>query len=149
MILQVFSFVSRLRFSAIAVPLVLSITGCGLAYRIDVQQGNVVSAEQLAQLKPGMTRDQTRFLLGTPLVADIFHERQWDYVYWLKQGRSGKLEQRRLTVYFGTDDTVERFVADTGMQAVQPEPGSAARAYDLGSVPAGEPQITEPRKQEL
>jgi outer membrane protein assembly factor BamE len=53
----------------------------------------------VAQLKPGQTRDQVRFILGTPLITDVFHGDRWDYVYRFKPGR-GDLEQRRLTVYF-------------------------------------------------
>jgi outer membrane protein assembly factor BamE len=68
-------------------------------YRIDIRQGNFVSQEMVAQLKPGMTRDQVRFVLGTPLVTDIFHADRWDYVYRFQPGR-GEVQQRRLTVYF-------------------------------------------------
>jgi outer membrane protein assembly factor BamE len=51
------------------------------AYKIDVQQGNVLSQDMVSQLKPGQTRDQVRFILGTPLITDIFHQQRWDYVY--------------------------------------------------------------------
>ncbi|RMG27455.1 MAG: outer membrane protein assembly factor BamE, partial [Gammaproteobacteria bacterium] len=56
-------------------------------YRIDIQQGNVVTQEQIDQLRPGMTREQVRYLLGTPLVQDTFHPERWDYVYYFKPGR--------------------------------------------------------------
>jgi outer membrane protein assembly factor BamE len=68
-------------------------------YKIDVQQGNVLTQEMVAQLKPGQTRDQVRFLLGTPLVADIFHQQRWDYVYRYKDGQTGKVDSRKLTVF--------------------------------------------------
>lgn len=55
-------------------------------YKIDIQQGNVLSQEAVAQLKPGQTRDQVRFLLGTPMIADIFHQQRWDYIYQYKSG---------------------------------------------------------------
>ena len=48
---------------------------------MEIQQGNYISQEAVSQLKSGMTKDQVRFVLGTPLVADIFHEDRWDYVY--------------------------------------------------------------------
>jgi len=79
-------------------------------YRVDVRQGNYVSQEMVAQLKPGMTRDQVRFVLGTPLIADIFHTDRWDYVYRFQPGR-GELQQRRLTVYF-TDNKLARVAGD-------------------------------------
>ena len=68
-------------------------------YRMDIQQGNFVSQEMVAQLKPGMTKDQVRFILGTPMVNDIFHPDRWDYVYWREAG-NGTREQRKLTVLF-------------------------------------------------
>jgi outer membrane protein assembly factor BamE len=68
-------------------------------YRIDVRQGNFVSQEMVAQLKPGQTKDQVRFILGTPLVADMFHADRWDYVYRFQPGH-GEPQERRLVVFF-------------------------------------------------
>jgi outer membrane protein assembly factor BamE len=68
-------------------------------FKIDIRQGNYVTQEMVAQLKPGQTRDQVRFILGTPLVVDIFHNDRWDYIYRFQPGR-GDVEQRRLTVFF-------------------------------------------------
>lgn len=79
-------------------------------YKMDIQQGNFVSQELVAQLKPGMTREQVRFLLGTPLVADIFHANRWDYVYW-REAPDGKREQRRVALFFA-DDRLERIAGD-------------------------------------
>src|SRR3990170_4201353 len=62
------------------------LAGCVSPYKIDVQQGNVVSQEMLEKLKPGMTKSQVRFALGTPLIADSFHPDRWDYFYSLKKG---------------------------------------------------------------
>lgn len=71
-------------------------------HKIDVQQGNYVTQEMVAKLKPGMSRSQVRFVLGTPLITDVFHESRWDYVYRLE--KAGKLvEQRKLTVVFEGD----------------------------------------------
>lgn len=68
-------------------------------YRMEIQQGNYVSQEMVAQLKPGMTREQVRFVLGTPLVTDIFHSDRWDYVYF--RDVPGKpREKRNLSVFF-------------------------------------------------
>jgi outer membrane protein assembly factor BamE len=68
-------------------------------YRIDIQQGNVISQEMVAQLKPGLTKDQVRFILGSPLVADMFHTDRWDYIYMFQPGK-GETQRRRLTVIF-------------------------------------------------
>jgi outer membrane protein assembly factor BamE len=80
-------------------------------YRPDVQQGNVVTKEMVDQLATGMTRDQVRFMLGTPALVSLFHVNRWDYVYLLKRGKGSEVQSRRLTVYF-RDNRVERFEAD-------------------------------------
>jgi outer membrane protein assembly factor BamE len=74
-------------------------------YRIDVQQGNFVSREMVAQLREGMaqkdgvTRDQVKFVLGTPLLTDIFHADRWDYLFRLKKG-NGEVISSRVAVFF-------------------------------------------------
>lgn len=79
-------------------------------YRVDIVQGNVVTRERLAVLRPGMSRLQVRDILGTPLLASIFHANRWDYVFTLR--RQGLAPQsRRVTVFF-KDDVLERFEAD-------------------------------------
>ena len=76
-------------------------------YRMEVQQGNFVSQEMLDQLKPGMTRDQVKFVLGTPLLADVFHADRWDYPFYLARG-NGELTTSRVTVFF-KDNKVDHF----------------------------------------
>jgi outer membrane protein assembly factor BamE len=68
-------------------------------YRIDIQQGNFISQEMVAQLKIGMTPDQVRFVLGTPLLTDIFHANRWDYVFRLQKG-TGQVISSRIAVHF-------------------------------------------------
>ncbi|MGY0197461.1 outer membrane protein assembly factor BamE [Leptothrix sp. BB-4] len=71
-------------------------------YRMEVVQGNVVTQEMAAQLRPGLTREQVRNLLGSPLLADVFHADRWDYVFTIR--RQGAAPQRRhLTVLFQGD----------------------------------------------
>jgi outer membrane protein assembly factor BamE len=92
--------------------LALVLAGCetvtlpGLtAHKIDIQQGNYVTQDMVAKLKPGMSRSQVRFALGTPLIADPFHPDRWDYVYVLhKKGRL--VEQRRIVAVFQEDKLV-------------------------------------------
>jgi outer membrane protein assembly factor BamE len=81
------------------------------AYRPDVQQGNIVTREMVDQLREGMTRDQVRFLLGTPLVVSVFHQDRWDYVYFLKRGKGDEEQRRALTVLF-KDNRLASFTAD-------------------------------------
>jgi outer membrane protein assembly factor BamE len=84
------------------VTLSLFTTACGLItpYRIEIQQGNYVTQEMVVQLKPGLTRDQVRYVMGTPLLNDIFHEERWDYVFVRQRANSRDVEYRRIAVFF-------------------------------------------------
>lgn len=93
-------------------------------YRIDVRQGNYVTQDMVAKLKPGMSREQVRFALGTPLVADMFHADRWDYVYHFQPGR-GAEQQRRLVVFFEEGKLVRvggDVVAESDSAAPTPAP---------------------------
>jgi len=117
--------------------LVAVIAGCKQApqlpsvispYKIDIQQGNVVTQGMVAKLKVGMTRSQVRFVLGSPLVIDPFHSDRWDYVYlYQKQGVAD--ERRRLTVIFDEDKLVrlggDVVVTDVGIEEVPAEKPTA------------------------
>lgn len=72
-------------------------------YRVTVVQGNFVSREAAAKLSAGMTREQVRALLGTPLLADMFHANRWDYIFYFKRGSTSVVERRDLTVFFDKD----------------------------------------------
>ena len=100
-------------------------------YKLDVQQGNVVTAKMLLQLRPGMTKAQVRYVMGTPLIEDALHSNRWDYTYQMREG--GKLKERRNVVLEFENEllksvrsdvtprndikTVER---DTGLREIQP-----------------------------
>ena len=90
-------------------------------YRMVIQQGNFISQEMVAQLKPGMSKEQVRFVLGTPLVTDIFHADRWDYVFY-RELPDGKREQRNLSVIF-EKDKLARVLGD-----LLPAEGSAPKA---------------------
>jgi len=82
-----------------------SLTACSYfpwVHRIDVQQGNVVTQDMVNQLKPGMTKEQVRFLLGTPVLIDTFNNNRWHYVYTVYKGQK-KLEEHELVVLFKND----------------------------------------------
>lgn len=76
-------------------------------YRPDIQQGNFISKEMLEQLQVGQTREQVRFILGTPLLTDVFHADRWDYPFYLAKG-DGELTSARVSIFF-KDNKVERF----------------------------------------
>src|SRR3970040_223142 len=97
--------------------------GCNLLYKPEIQQGTLLSAEMLANLKPGMTKRQVRLLLGSPPVSDTFHPERWDYVY--SVSRAGeKVTPQHLTLYF-RNDTLVRAEGDLAPAAlVKPANGS-------------------------
>ena len=95
---------------SLAVVATLSLAACSgrqipWVHRIDVQQGNVISQDQVDQLEPGMSQRQVRFIMGTPLITDVFHKDRWDYLYLMKPGR-GKPVEKRLTLHFEGDRLV-------------------------------------------
>ena len=105
-------------------------------YKIDIQQGNVLSQDAVAQLKPGQTRDQVRFLLGTPMIADIFHQQRWDYAYQYRNGRTGSVESRKFTVFFDAEVRLLRVEGDVAVAEVGEltAPTTKSRLVDLGAL---------------
>ena len=99
-------YFSTLRYLVVLLALLCSACGTALPsikpYKLDVQQGNVVTSKMLLQLRPGMTKSQVRFIMGTPLIQDSFHGNRWDYVYQMRE--AGKItEQRRVILDFEKD----------------------------------------------
>ncbi len=119
-------------------------------YKIDIQQGNVLNQEMVAQLKPGQTRDQVRYVLGTPLIADVFHQQRWDYVYRFQNGATGQVESRRLSVFFDQNGLLERVDGNVDAASVGEltAPVARTRMVDLGAIPEGKegvmPMAEEP-----
>ena len=79
-------------------------------YKVEVVQGNFVSKEQVEALKPGMSRQQVREVLGTSLLTDVFHTNRWDYVFTIRR-QGVEPQQRRLTLYFD-GEVLQRFEGD-------------------------------------
>jgi outer membrane protein assembly factor BamE len=110
-----------MRFKIILLSLLLA--SCGelsvpmlSAYKMDIRQGNYVTQEMRSKIKPGMSRAQVRYVMGTPMINDVFHANRWDYVYRLEQG--GELvEKQRLTLYFDGNNLSK--IDDSGL-AVTP-----------------------------
>ena len=80
---------------------------CACVYRVDVQQGNKLEGKDIETVQVGMTRNQIRFILGTPVVTDPFQKDRWDYIYYFRQGRARKGEGRWLIIYFDGDTVRE------------------------------------------
>jgi len=85
--------------------LALSLASCRLVYTPDVQQGNILTKEAVAQLKPGMTKRQVLVLLGSPSVNSPFDQKRWDYVS-TQQHRGGDIKIRTFTLTFNNDTLV-------------------------------------------
>ena len=91
--------------------LLASLVGCGSnfgfpgVYRINVEQGNVVTEEMVEQLQPGLNRRQVRYIMGTPLIEDSFDSDRWDYRYLLRNGNDTIIETQ-LTLWFEGDELV-------------------------------------------
>ena len=80
---------------------IVALSGC--IYKMDIAQGNTIPPELMAQLELGMTRNQVRFLLGTPAVQDPYRPDQWYYIYFLKDDNGNRTVLREMTLSF-TDD---------------------------------------------
>lgn len=98
---------------------ILGLSGCQLIYKLPTRQGNVLEQKDLDKLKVGMTRDQVKFVMGTPLAATPFRDDRWDYVGYYKSPR-GDVSQRTVTLYFEGDtlaklDGVENAAANASL----------------------------------
>lgn len=100
----------RLTLPIMLIGLTITMTACEsrlfTIHKIDVQQGNAIDSKQVAQLKVGMDKNQVKFLMGSPLITDIFHPDRWDYVYHLIPDY-GPTERYHLSVFFAGDKVVE------------------------------------------
>lgn len=170
-------FVSR-ALTALLLPGLLALTACGTSprgdkfyglftpYRIEVVQGNVVTQEMMAQIQPGLGRNQVRDILGSPLLTDLFHADRWDYVFSIRR-QGAEPQQRRVTLFF-QNDKVTRFEAgelpserdfvasidtrgkpDPVVLELTPEqlralPAPKARAPEAASAPAATPRNYPP-----
>ena len=112
--------------------LLAALIGCGSnfgfpgVYRINVEQGNVVTEEMVEQLRPGLNRRQVRYIMGTPLIEDSFHEDRWDYRYLLRNGNE-LLSETQLTLWFEGDELVRVEGADApNWDDPQPEASASA-----------------------
>ncbi|MCG2595721.1 outer membrane protein assembly factor BamE [Ramlibacter sp. XY19] len=115
-------------------------TGMLSPYKIEVVQGNFISKEQVDALQPGMTRQQVREILGTPLVTSVFHASRWDYVFTLKR-QGVDPQQRRLTVFFD-GDRLARSEGDT-----MPSEAEFVTTLDKRSTGRGVPVLTATEEQ--
>jgi len=84
------------------------ISGCHLVYKQEMNQGNILPEDKVAELKNGLTMEQVHFLLGTPILDNYFHQDRWDYIYYLKPAH-GTTQRKHLVIYF-TNERVSKIV---------------------------------------
>lgn len=100
----------------------ITLAGCVRSYRVEIQQGNVISAEQIEKLTPGTSRNEVRFILGTPLIVDPFHAERWDYFYSLDPAKGEQVTKYRLSIWFENDLVTRTEVEGAGLPgAIQPD----------------------------
>ena len=122
-----------MRFAA-CLLLLLPLCGCEMVFKLPTRQGNVLEQKELDQLQVGMSRDQVKFILGTPIAASAFRDDRWDYVGYYKNPR-GKVYSRTVTLWFDGDNKLARVDgqkpeaakdAQTDMEALTKEEKKAA-----------------------
>jgi len=127
-----------MRHMLFAAILALLLSGSLSVDKVEVQQGNVVTQEMIDKLKPGMTPSQVRFVMGTPLIVDPFHQDRWDYYYYLRRSNETSGESQRVTVVFkkelliAVQGNTRIKAGDLAIKesAVKPAPGDAPAKSD-------------------
>jgi len=106
----------RMLFAAVTI---MAVSGCGDynwkppgVYRIPIQQGTVIEQSMVSKLRPGMGKDQVKFIMGTPVIVDPFHSKRWEYIYTFKKGSDRVREQRHITLYFDDNDQLTHITGD-------------------------------------
>ena len=133
--------ISRIRLLKAALYLIIGasllvLNGCVRSYRVEIQQGNVISAEQIEKITPGTSRNEVRFILGTPLIEDPFHAERWDYFYSLDPAKGEQVTKYRLSVWFENDQVLRTVVEGAGLPgAIEPDleedsPGFFSQLWD-------------------
>jgi len=91
----------QLQTALILVAAIVTLSGC--VYRMDIPQGNRIDPALVEQLEIGMSRNQVKFLLGTPAIVDLYHPDKWYYVFYFKKGKDGSIEKSVMTLTFSGD----------------------------------------------
>jgi outer membrane protein assembly factor BamE len=121
----------------LAIAGLLGLGGCSwvpfgnIAHQIDIQQGNIVDQEMIDQLRPGMSRRQVRFIMGSPMLVDTFHGERWEYIYRIHKSGEAPSKKSRVTLFFSADN-LARIEGD---MHPQPSDGVAVKKTEVIDVP--------------
>ncbi|WP_439886356.1 outer membrane protein assembly factor BamE [Pseudomonas sp. MBLB4123] len=120
-----------------------ALAGCSFpgVYKIDIQQGNVVTQDMIDQLRPGMTRRQVRFIMGNPLLTDTFHSNRWDYLYSIQPGGGQRLQERVSLAFDGNDQLIG--LAGDFMPGVSRDQEILGEGSDTSATAADKPRIED------
>lgn len=98
--------------TAVAFAILAALTGCETVlnhlpgvYTIDIEQGNIIDQTMVDQLRPNMTKRQVLYIMGSPMLADSFHQKRWDYLYSDQPGGEARM-QKRISLFFDGDALV-------------------------------------------
>ncbi len=115
-------------------------------YKLPIQQGNIVSAEAVAKLKSGMSKNQAAQALGTPLLNDLFHANRWDYVHYLS--KRGNMSEKNHVALIFEDEKLARLVGE-GVPALEPMAATELPAAAPEAKNAAEPEPEETAEPEV
>lgn len=116
---------------------VLGLSGCSwvpfdnIVHKIDIQQGNIVDQEMVDRLRPGMSRRQVQFIMGSPTLVDTFHEERWEYIYRMHKSGDAPTKKYRVSLFFNKD-SLARIEGD---MRPQPSTGAVAKKSETVEVP--------------
>ncbi|RKZ42121.1 MAG: outer membrane protein assembly factor BamE [Gammaproteobacteria bacterium] len=116
------------KFLIIILGSVTLLSGCAI-YKVDVQQGNQITQEMLDQLALKMPAKKVRFIMGTPLLTDVFHQERWDYLYSFQPG-SQKRKQRRISLFFDKNQHLTKVTGDIKISKRQSKPVFVPEEFD-------------------
>ena len=121
-----------------------ALAGCSFpgVYKIDIQQGNVVTQDMIDQLKPGMTRRQVRFIMGNALISDTFHPNRLDFLYSIQPG-GGQRQQEHVSILFNDNDQLIGLAGDFMPGVSRDEAILGQEAGSTSTAPAKEQPKTE------
>lgn len=85
---------------ALILAAILPLAGCGIIYKVDIAQGIQLDQEDVNQLRPDLTMEQVKKVMGSPAIIDPAHPDRWDYIFYHKDMDNGKIEQKNLVLFF-------------------------------------------------
>ena len=134
---------TKLLLTSLTLAGLFALAGCSFpgVYKLDIQQGNIVTQDMIDQLKPGMTRRQVRFIMGNALISDTFHPNRLDYLYTLQPG-GGQRQQEHSSILFNDNDQLIGLAGDF-MPGVSRDEAILGQDSSTTRSPASQPSSPE------